>query len=157
MPTNEQIERFAAGPRGVRRRSTLRAAAFAGLAAITLGLGACSKQISDDDIRYAGVSDVRAFLGGGEARMLIDPRSPGRFAEGHIPGATNVGLAEINPERARNPVLGSANAFIVYGRDPGSVVAKAMVKKLLAAGYNDVRFYAGGLAEWSRTGEIETD
>ena len=84
--------------------------------------------------------------------VLIDPRPPSRFRAGHIPGALNIQIAEIDPERPREKRLKDAGMIIVYGDDPTSAPARGMTKRLHATGYNNARMYAGGLTEWRRGG-----
>jgi tRNA 2-selenouridine synthase len=43
--------------------------------------------------------DTKAFLEAGEVLAIVDVRSPGEFAEGHIPGAVNLPIFD-NDERA---------------------------------------------------------
>lgn len=125
---------------------------------MTLSLGACTKQVTDEDIRNIGLADVRQISAGERSGVvLIDPRTPERFAEGHIPGAVNIQLMAIDPKGRKIPLLDNSSEIVVYGGDPGSPVARAMTKKLITAGYKRVRFYAGGLDEWTQTGELASD
>lgn len=90
----------------------------------------------------------RRDRGEADALLLIDPRSERRFAEAHIPGARNIRLPQVDPARDRDPGIERFRAIVVYGDDPASASARAMTKRLLAAGYRGVRLYAGGIKEW---------
>ena len=135
----------------------MRLTAIVAAAGLSL-LAGCSGDITDDDIRTIGMGEVRTLVerAGDEpgALLLIDPRSPRAFAEGHIPTAQNISLAAIDPKR-RDPALDAHTNIVVYGDDPGSAPARAMAKKMMVAGYEGVRLFAGGLREWARGYEVE--
>lgn len=87
-----------------------------------------------------------------EAALLIDPRAQQDYELGHISGARNLLLRQVNPKRDRDPELEAFDVLIVYGDNPGSAPARAMVKRLLVLGYDDVKWYPGGLEEWREAG-----
>lgn len=79
-----------------------------------------------------------------DGALLLDVRSPGEFSEGHLPGAVNVpvqeleaSLASLSPDKAR--------PIVVYCRS-GMRSAKAR-KVLLSAGFTRVEDL-GGLSNW---------
>jgi len=123
-------------------------------------LSGCETRTSDKDIAKGSVlvslADVRQLLNDREAEehavLLIDPRAPKYFSEGHLPGARNLRLPDVREEQPRDPSLERFDRLVVYGENPGSSVARAMFKRLLAVGYSGVRFYPGGLDEWRRSG-----
>ncbi len=139
--------------------------ASAGAVLAGLSLGGCEKGTSGKDINESVIytlADVREAIGqrdGGEPEhaLLIDPRAPKYFAVGHLPGAVNLRLPDVREDDPRDHGLQKFDRLIVYGDNPGSAVAQAMFKRLLAAGYGGVKFYAGGFEEWMLSGgEIET-
>lgn len=120
------------------------------------GLGGCTNDPSDKDIKEISLNEVRALREGKDASrtMLVDPRAPGDFEAGHIPGAQN---HQINSERSRtgdglNPVFRGYKHLIVYGNDPTPGPAMAMSKRLVIMGADGVRLFKGGLVEWKRAG-----
>lgn len=130
-----------------------------------LSLAGCEKGTSEKDINQgvlltlADVRDAVSRRDGEEPdhALLIDPRAPKYFAEGHLPGAVNLGLPDVREDDEKDPELQRYDRLIVYGDNPGTAVAKAMFKRLLAAGYGKVKFFAGGLDEWRRSGgSVET-
>lgn len=134
------------------------------LGTLSAGWG-CETRTSDKDIAKESVlvslADVRQLMltreEEPEAVLLIDPRSPRAFAEGHLPGARNLRLPEVPEQSTPAPDLQRYRRLVVYGENPGSAVAKAMFKRLLAVGYGGVRFFPGGLHEWTATGyAVET-
>lgn len=124
-------------------------------------LGGCTRTITDNNIKPVSLTDVRSYTGGKnrKAVLVLDPRSSDEFRAGHIPGARNIDLAGVQSRdgRALNPELEGFDTIIVYGDDPGSPAARAMVKRLMEKGRDDVFFYRGGLSEWTRSGlQLET-
>jgi rhodanese-related sulfurtransferase len=125
--------------------------------AVIAALAGCENTTRDTDIRPVRLSELRTLLdreraGDRNVILLIDPRPEKRFAEGHIPGARNIRLPQIDPKRDRDPFIESHEQIVVYGDDPASASARGMVKRLLASGYKRVRLYAGGLGEWVSRG-----
>lgn len=116
-------------------------------------LGACSNSITDRDIRYTSLTSLRSGLGG---VTLIDPRSEARFAQGHIPGAINLSIADVRTSGPQDPRIRGAGKIVVYGAGRASALARAMAKKLMSVGFGDVEVFDGGLAEWSTLYEVET-
>jgi rhodanese-related sulfurtransferase len=116
----------------------------------------CTRVITDNDIKAVTLTEVRAYTGGKDKKsvLVVDPRPADDFRAAHIPGAKNLDLASVQARGSTdlNPELAAFETIIVYGDDPGSPAAKAMVKRLLEKGHDDVYFYSGGLGEWARSG-----
>jgi len=136
-----------------------------GAALVVLGLGGCGGGTSDKDISGGVVltlADVRQAIerrDGGEPdhALLIDPRAPKYFAAGHLPGAVNLRMPEVREDDPKTAELERYSQLIVYGENPGTAVAKGMFKRLMAADYGGVKFFAGGLDEWTKSGgRVET-
>jgi len=84
--------------------------------------------------------------------LLIDPRLPSEYEEGHLPGARNVRLLDIDLERGRDPRFTGYDAIVVYGDHPSSAPAIGMAKRLMRLKYKNVRVYEGGVADWQAQG-----
>jgi 3-mercaptopyruvate sulfurtransferase SseA len=139
--------------------------AAAGLAAAVAVLtgggmfGGCERKTRDTDIKIISLSEMKLLLdrdatrgrGGGEI-VLVDPRPTKAYQAGHIPGARNIQLPQINPKGSGDPSLARHKHIVVYGDDPGSAVARGMTKRLMAVGHRGVRLYAGGMREWRSRG-----
>ncbi len=131
-------------------------AAFAALA-----LAGCRTAVSDKDIKFISTPEVKSLFDrarAGEQNLLlvIDPRPPERFAEGHIPGARNMTLPPIEAG-GRDPGLTPHANLVVCGDNPADALARAMTKRLLQLRYQGVRLYAGGQEEWKRMAQpVET-
>lgn len=90
--------------------------------------------------------------GSADRVLLIDARSKKAHESGHLPGAINVQLFELEREAGLSKKWKQYDEIIVYGDDPGSASARAVTKRLLEIGYSDVRFFRGGTAEWKKGG-----
>lgn len=89
--------------------------------------------------------------------LLLDSRPQAAFTEGHIPGARNLRLAEINDSRTLDSLRGY-DTIVVYGRDPGDASSRALTKSLLAEKkMGKVVWFAGGMKAWQQSGyAVET-
>jgi rhodanese-related sulfurtransferase len=88
-------------------------------------------------------------IGRGEAPAVLDVRSPGEFAEGHVPGAVNVPftrvLAGSDDVRAQK-----SQTLVVYcGHGPRAWLAGAALR---LRGYARVTYLRGHMAAWRRAG-----
>lgn len=90
---------------------------------------------------------LAALLAEGSVTVL-DVRPADEFASGHIPGALNTTLAEL--ERIA-PTLKSGTEIVAYCRGPYCVYAHQAVAALRKLGFN-ARRLDGGLPEWREDG-----
>jgi len=129
----------------------------AGAASVIWSAG-CEKEITDRDVKRVSVGELRTLVGkaskkpGSDILLLIDPRSPTEFAQGHLPGARNIQLSVLPPNKKADPMFFRPSEVIVYGNNPASTLAKGMTKRLLQVDVSSARFYAGGIEEWVKTG-----
>lgn len=139
--------------RSVRRSGCNRFAIIAlllmGTAAAT-ALPGCAGSVSDKSVRRI---DPMAAARAAESRAaFIDVRPAEDFAKGHIPGALNIRLTDI-PEDKPHPDLRSKGRIIVYGQNPGTAVATAVAKRLIASRqYGTVELFEGGFDAWRAAG-----
>jgi rhodanese-related sulfurtransferase len=81
---------------------------------------------------------------------LIDVRSPGEFAHGHVPGARNVPLGSAESGELARAFRGPSAGLAVICESEGR--AKRCCEALLAAGREDVHLVEGGTAAWRAAG-----
>ncbi|MBC8203658.1 MAG: rhodanese-like domain-containing protein [Planctomycetes bacterium] len=126
-----------------------------------LFLSGCNTGISDKNIVFVGSDETERLLQQGDtsifgtdgATVLVDPRVPWQFSQGHIPGAMNLPLESLFFDAWK---LDNAGIIIVSGQTWNDSVAIAMSKDLLKKGFKDVRTLKGGLTSWTDSGrEIE--
>lgn len=142
------------------RSCSVRLFAVAAAAAVCLGVAGCTK-ISDKDVLRDAleVSDVAKIVQKGEvaagssapSTLLLDVRTAEAFAAGHLPGARNIRLPEIDPKE-KDPDLDRYKMIIVYDQNRGSASGMAVAKRLLIADYDDVRLFEEGFDAWKRAG-----
>lgn len=113
-------------------------------------------RIADDKIKNITVAELSQLYARGAAEpdllILIDPRTEKAFKAAHIPGAKHLPLPQVPPNASRDPAIERHANIVVYGDNPATPTALAITKRLLAAKYQNVRFYAGGLSEWKLRG-----
>ena len=91
------------------------------------------------------VATLRELMVGGGPR-LIDVRTPGEFAAGHIEGAYNVPLDLLREHRAE--LRDHLDEHVVLICQSGNRAAEA----LAAVGLPNLRLLAGGIAAWEAAG-----
>lgn len=130
--------------------------ALIGLCLVLLAPLGCSQSPTDKDIVRIETTEFRELLKRGETSpkrlLVLDARSARAFQAEHIPGATNMQLYEVNMELGTKARLKAYKEMVVYGDDAGSPPGQGLTKRLMGAGYDEVRFYAGGLKEWKASG-----
>lgn len=138
---------------------TVLAAFLAGI--VLIGLGGCRGNVSDKKIDFIDLNRAMELYDEGledsEAVLFIDVRKPERYNAGHIKGARNIRVNEIDLRYDADPELLKYDNLVVYGENPGSASARAMAKRMIEAGYNTVlkarvRAFLGGWIVWESTG-----
>ncbi|MEO0716845.1 MAG: rhodanese-like domain-containing protein, partial [Planctomycetota bacterium] len=109
-------------------------------AAVAGGLVGCNREVTDKDIRLVSIAEVRQWQriterGDRSPMLLVDPRGERLYNAGHITGAENLRLEMVDPDDDRDARIEKRDHIVVYGDNPGSAVARAMTKRLIAAGY----------------------
>jgi phage shock protein E len=132
----------------VARRSTLWSAALL-VAALALVAG-CQRAGTGSGAR-ASISgkELESEIKAGKAPIILDVRTPEEFKSGHIPGARNVPLDEL---QSRLPELGIAKSDeVVVHCERGGRAAKAE-EMLAASGYQKVVDLDGHMNGWRAAG-----
>lgn len=131
-----------------------------GLCAVAAIGSGCGDKISDKDLEFVTLGEVRALVQDkpGAARV-VDSRTPEEFSAGRIPGAVNIQMATVSDRKdSIDPALQRFKTLVVYGRDPGDGVARGLAKRFMRTGHKNVKLYSGGIAEWTRAGmTVEKD
>ncbi|WP_435067570.1 rhodanese-like domain-containing protein [Haloplanus sp. C73] len=102
-------------------------------------------EISPDKVETLLTSDDRP--------RIIDIRSPGAFAQGHIPGSENVPFGDL-PDRVEE-FADSDHIVTVCPHGKASVQAARLIGSYEGTADATVESMAGGLDAWD--GELETD
>lgn len=98
--------------------------------------------------RERTLSDLLNMLDTEQPVALVDVRSPEDYAAGHLPGARNVPLPDI--EAAPTSLPPSRPIVTLCGKGGGRSAAAAAL--LEAAGAVDVASLAGGTGAWAAAG-----
>ena len=102
---------------------------------------------SRDSLEAVAFATLEQMLADGLV-TLLDVRPADEFADGHIPGARNIPLAELRSRLGEAP---PDIEVIAYCRGPWCVLAFEAVSLLRGQG-RDARRLDGGLPEWRRAG-----
>ncbi|MCS7058833.1 MAG: rhodanese-like domain-containing protein [Meiothermus sp.] len=99
-----------------------------------LGWAQSFRLVSVDDL-YRALSDPKTFV--------IDVRTPQEFAQGHVPGAVNWPLQEIDRWWSRVP-----KNRVVYIKCNTQNRSRLAVQYLLGKGYTGLNLVQGGIQAW---------
>ena len=157
-------------PRGAVRAL---AGSCAALLALSLALGAAANLLRPSASRLPGIGDWKhhienqafqasvpvAFLLQARERaadpetVLLDARIPGDYASGHLPGALNLPVGEVDARIASLAGrLSLETPLLLYCGGADCADALDLALKLREYGFKDVTIYPGGFAEWTRYG-----
>jgi rhodanese-related sulfurtransferase len=100
-----------------------------------------------DDLEPVAASDLLERVRDGLA-TVIDVRPSEEFAQGHIPGALNIPLDQLEKRLGEIP---NGQEAVAYCRGPWCVLSFEAVARLRSAGVN-ARRLKDGLPEWRRAG-----
>jgi rhodanese-related sulfurtransferase len=97
---------------------------------------------------------------GAEGLLFVDSRRTDDFTAGHIPGALNVpleraqrpGKKEAGPDGSGMLDFPGAQILVIYCEGGDCQTSIALAKIIHDRGYQDIRIFAGGWAEWSAAG-----
>lgn len=92
--------------------------------------------------------DITLLINRGKA-TIVDVRDAKDYAEGHLPDAKNIPLAELD-NRLKELDKFKSRSLIVVGKSDAR--GSAAAAKLGKAGFADVVNLAGGIAAWQKAG-----
>ena len=93
------------------------------------------------------VAELNARHESGTAPIVIDVRTAGEYASGHIPGAINIPFDQVGQRVAEIETTRGAALYCMFGPR-----AEEGESALLAVGYEKVFHIEGGLAAWKAAG-----
>lgn len=91
------------------------------------------------------ISDLNSALQRGEAIQLVDVRSAGEYAAGHVPQATNIPLEQIE---ARLGDFGKSRVAVLCQ----SGTRAGMACEILRSHHDDLILVEGGTSAWQKAG-----
>ena len=157
-----------------RRGETLRlAAACAGLLALAAALGIAANVLRPAATRLPWAGDwehhveTQAFRAGipvaflasvreravDPSTAIFDARIPQQYEAGHLPGARNLPVGEVDGRLgAYAGLLTPKTPILVYCGGADCADALELAVKLRELGFQDLTLYPGGYAEWTEYG-----
>ena len=115
-----------------------------------LGLGsACSSGSAGEGVTPLPAAEFSARLGGSAGAQLLDVRTPGEFAKGHLPRALNVDWSGRDFDRRVGELDRSRPVFVYCLSGSRSVEA---ARRLVATGFREVYDLDGGILKWRAAG-----
>ena len=118
------------------------------LAGLLLAAPACSGD-PDDGGRPIEPAELASRIEAGDAPLVLDVRTPEEFEAGHIPGAVNVPIAELEARLAELERYRSEEVVVHCQSGRRAAAAEEI---LLEAGFTDVRDLSGHMAGWQQGG-----
>jgi rhodanese-related sulfurtransferase len=89
---------------------------------------------------------LRTLIYSGADVVLVDVLSPDSYRAGHLPGAINIPVNDIEEEAPKR--LARADIVVVYCASRECHASRAAAQELESLGYVHVIEYEGGLADW---------
>lgn len=105
---------------------------------------ACARETPRSDVDPARLV---AWIENGDAPVLLDVRSAGEFARGHVPGAVNIPHDQL-ASRAEELAHARDRDVVVYC-ERGGRAAKASAT-LRGAGFSSIKQLTGDMAAWRK-------
>lgn len=104
-----------------------------------------------EGIRYISLEQMREILEAGDP--VLDARTAGEYAEGHIPGAVLCDYYEMGTYFDRVlPRLTPETRIGVYCSGPLCEDSEMLARELYAIGYTNLHVFRGGIEEWTEAG-----
>jgi rhodanese-related sulfurtransferase len=96
---------------------------------------------------------LKQWLAAKDAVLIIDVVPREHFEHEHVPGARCACVYEVNfVDQVRALTPDKSKPIVVYGTSANSKASLEAARKLVEAGYTNVRDFRGGLAKWKRAG-----
>jgi rhodanese-related sulfurtransferase/polyisoprenoid-binding protein YceI len=97
--------------------------------------------------------DLAAQLSSPTAPLVIDVLPDEEYQTAHLPGAKNACVFKVTfVDDVKKLAPDPSKPLIVYGNSSRDLASATAAEKLLAAGYQHVHDYGGGLEDWRKAG-----
>ena len=103
---------------------------------------------SEPAVRSVDAAELKAALDAGQVPILLDVRTAGEYAAGHVPGAVNLPIDELDARTRGLEPLKAGDVYLICQWGGRSARAAAA---LAGAGYHPVDV-EGGTAAWRSAG-----
>lgn len=106
-------------------------------------------------IKMITLEDVLEMQVNDEPFTFVEALPRDHFDEGHLPGAVNIPLNQV--DKLAPDLLDKGDTVVVYCASYACKASTHVTRKLLELGYRNVLDYKGGKKEWKREGfKLET-
>jgi len=110
-------------------------------------------KVTDKSVHIIDDVQLKEMMLNEQNLLIIDARPDYRYRLGHVPGAVNITLPDIDPQDKR---FNKDQHIVVYGDGPRNTLSHAAAKKLLSTGKLVVSDFRGGYELWTEAGrEVE--
>ena len=138
----------------MKPKNTQKTALVIGCVVILMLIAGCSHSVEAsstvaEDVTAREAYELIEANQGGEAFVILDVRTPGEFAEGHIEGAINIDYRGTS-FRDRIDDLARDYRSLIYCRSGNRSQGALTVMSEL--GFHEIYHLAGGIIEWSEAG-----
>jgi len=101
------------------------------------------------------LADVKTAIAANDSLLaVLDARAPDAYAEGHLPGALNLSVENIDEfYPPLKDTLAKKNRIIVYCDGGDCELSHDLAEALKSFGYKRVQLFAGGVTAWTEAGE----
>jgi len=87
-----------------------------------------------------------------DAVTLVEALPAVQYEAGHLPQALNLPGTALTPQDAARLVPDRARTVVTYCSGPGCSRSRVVAGAFVRLGYDDVRVYSGGKADWLEAG-----
>ncbi|MFK8014598.1 MAG: rhodanese-like domain-containing protein [Gammaproteobacteria bacterium] len=130
------------------------------LLTLTFFLGACDQStVSNADaappttnLRNVSVEEVALLIAQNPSVVVLDVRTPGEFAQGHIQGAQNLDFHSADFDE-RLAALDPDTSYVLTCQS--GVRSRRTLKKMKQRGFSDVAHLKSGMAGWRKADRPE--
>lgn len=117
--------------------------AWKGIGGSTVSMGDPNNPVDQSKVTYITSENAASLIQSNPTLILLDIRSQGDFATGHIPKALNIPLASLE---SRHKELPLGHEFLVYGKDELTAFQGAV--RLFDMHFFGPRVLEGGFGSW---------
>jgi rhodanese-related sulfurtransferase len=124
------------------------------LLVLALAIGTVGAARAQDDMTHISQDELLAWIRSGKPPVILDVRSQGEYAAGHVPGALHIPFYAVYARRTEIPASVSEPVIVYCEHGPRAGLAKLALR---AAGFEHVVYLEGHMSSWKQRGlPIET-
>lgn len=118
-------------------------------AVAVLATAAGCGRVEQDVSTHISREELQSRLGTPDAPLVLDVRTSGEFASGHIPGAMHIPHTQVSRRLSELQPYHDREIVVYCTRGPRAYSAEAVLRR---AGFEKVRHLEGDITGWRRDG-----